>query len=119
MDADFGNSSNSVSECVDHYGHTLHNLIDIYAPAQNKTILLRPRAPWFTYDLSLEKRKKRRLEQRYRNTGTTEDALLFKEQSARYFQLLSTTRETFYNSKIVENAGDQKALFSVVNKRCT
>ena len=116
MDADFGNSSNSVSECVHHYDHTLHNLIDIHAPARNKTILLRPRAPWFTYDLSLEKRKKRRLERRYRNTGITEDALLFKEQSARYCQLLSTTRETFYNSKMVENAGDQKALFSVVNK---
>ena len=116
MDADFGNSSNSVSECVHHYDHTLHNLIDIHAPARNKTILPRPRAPWFTYDLSLEKRKKRRLERRYRNTGTTEDALLFKEQSARYCQLLSTSRETFYNSKIVENAGDQKALFSVVNK---
>ena len=116
MDADLGISSNSVSECVHHYDHTLHNLIDIYAPARNKTILLRPRAPWFTYDLSLEKRKKRCLERRYRNTGTTEDALLFREQSARYCQLLSTTRETLYNSKIVENAGDRKGLFSVVNK---
>ena len=115
-DADFGNSSNSVSECVPNFDHMLHKLIDIHAPARNKTILLRPRSPWFTHELSMEKREKRRLERRYRNPGKTEDELRFKEQSARYCQLLSITRETFYNSKIVENAGDQKALFSVVNK---
>ena len=75
---------------------------------------MRPRAPWFTRELSEEKREKRRLERRYRSTGTTADAVCFKDQCARYCRLLSAARESFYNSKILESSGDQKVLFSVI-----
>ena len=61
---------------------------------------MRPRAPWFNRELSEGKREKRRLERRYRSTGTTEDAIRFKDHCARYFQLLSTARESFYNTKM-------------------
>ena len=114
--SDVGNSSNSVAECAYHYDSTLRALIDAHAPARRKTILLRPRAPWYTQELSEEKRVKRRLERRYRSTETPEDAQRFKEQCFRYSELLSSTREVFYNNKILENSGDQKALFTVVNK---
>lgn len=43
--ADFGNASNSVSECAYHYQTTLQSLIDDYVPSRKKTISLRPRAP--------------------------------------------------------------------------
>ena len=70
----------------------------------------------FTRELSEEKREKCGLERRYRSTGTAEDAVRSKDQCARYFQLLSTTKELLYSSKILESSGDQKGLFSLVNK---
>lgn len=114
--ADFRHSSNVVSECVYHYDNNLRALLDVHAPSRSRTILMRPRAPWFTRELSEEKREKRRLERRYRSTGTTADAVRFKDHCARYCRLLSAARESFYNSKILESSGDQKVLFSVVNK---
>ena len=114
--ADFRHSSNVVSECVYHYDNNLRTLLDVHAPSRSRTILMRPRAPWFTRELSEEKREKRRLEGRYRSTGTTADAVRFKDHCARYCRLLSVARESFYNSKILESSGDQKVLFSVVNK---
>ena len=108
--ADFRHLSNVVSECVYHYDNNLRALLDVHAPSCSRTILMRPRAPWFTRELSEEKKEKRRLERRYRSTETTADAVRFKDHCARYCRLFSAARESFYNSKILESSGDQKVL---------
>ena len=111
------NSLNSVSNLVSGYNQVLQDVVDKHAPSKNSKITVTsPRAEWFTPELQVEKKKKRKLERNYRRTGTSEDARLFKEHSDHYSKLLISTRQTFYNEKIQTCAGDQKALYSVLNK---
>ena len=114
--AEFSVDSDLVSESVHQYDRILHALTEKYAPLRKKNISIRPRAQWFTTELSEEKRKKRRLERRYRRTGAPKDIQAFNEQCVYYCQLLSTTRQSFYINKIQENTGDQRVLFFVVDK---
>ena len=98
------------------YNSVLHGLADKYAPRREKNIVSRPRAPWFTPELRQLKREKRQLERRYRRTGTLTDVQRFNAHCDRYCNLLTSTRESFYLDKIQDGAGNQKALFSVIDK---
>ena len=110
-------SLHSVGDLVSGYNQALQDLVDKHAPSKNsKVTTTHPHADWFTSQLQEEKRKKRKLERNYRRTGTSEDVRLFEEQSNHYSKLLISTRQKFYNEKILTCAGDQKALYSVFNK---
>lgn len=107
---------NPVTDAVLCYNKILQDLSDKHAPVNSRCSIIRPHAEWFTAELLIEKRKKRKLERNYRRTSSPDDAHCFKEHSDRYSQLLVTTRQRFYSDKIQNNAGDQKALFTVINK---
>lgn len=98
------------------YNKTIHDLLDKHVPLKSRTATLRPQAEWFTPELQREKSKKRKLERRYRLTHKSEDVHRFNEQCEYYGQLLATTRQSFYTNKIHSNAGDQKAVFALLNK---
>ena len=50
----------NINDLIDYYNSTLQNLTDKYAPLQCKKIALRPHSPWYTSELRLEKRARRR-----------------------------------------------------------
>lgn len=106
----------SVSDLTIFYNNKLHDLLEKHVPLKSKTITLRAQAEWFNNELLQVKRKKRKLERKYRLTNTSEDARRFKEHSEYYSQLLATTRHDYYTNKIESNSRDQKALFHVLNK---
>ena len=105
-----------VSELVSQYNKVMSGLLDRHAPIKAKTITLRPQAEWYTTELENEKRTKRRLERKYRKTLLSEDAHAFQIQCARYSELLVTTRQQFYATKVEQHAGDQKSLYKIINK---
>ena len=51
---------------VDQYDRVLRQLLDQHAPKKKRLVTVRPSAPWYTLDVVAEKRKRRRLEQRWR-----------------------------------------------------
>jgi hypothetical protein len=108
-------SSSTVSELVSRYNSVMQELADKHAPAKTKTITVKPHAEWYTTELEQQKRKKRKLERVYRKTVSSEDLQAFLLQCAYYYDLILTTRQQFYSGKIEANAGDQKALYGVLN----
>ena len=51
---------------VDQYDRVLQQLLDQHAPKTKRQVTVRPSAPWYTSDVVVEKRKRRRLERRWR-----------------------------------------------------
>lgn len=107
---------NSVCDLATGFNQVLRELVDKHVPLRHRTITMRPQAEWFTPELLVEKRKKRKLERRYRHSRALQDFNLFKEQCDRYDRLMKVARQSFYNDKIESCTGDQKTLFSVLDK---
>ena len=59
---------NELSSLLDEYENTLRNILDEYAPVKRRMITLRPSAPWYTDEIREEKKKRRRLERRWRSS---------------------------------------------------
>ena len=65
------NSPSNISELQSldiSYDKILRSLIDKYAPINTRNVIDRAKAPWMNAELLNEKRVKRRLERRWRNT---------------------------------------------------
>lgn len=58
---------------VGQYNKVLLDVLEKYAPLRNRTITLRPRAPWYNEEIDKEKRKRRKLERRWRSSRLTVD----------------------------------------------
>ncbi len=80
----------------------MSHLEDKHVPLKKKPITVRPQAEWYTSELELEKRKRRRLEQIYRKD--------FLVQCAYYNELLVKTWQQFYVTKIEDSSGVAKTM---------
>ena len=68
--SDLVNSSldNDLSVLIQSFNSTLQSLLGRHAPIKERTFTLRPPAPWLTDELKRAKRKRRRLERKWRST---------------------------------------------------
>ncbi|XP_044167945.1 cilia- and flagella-associated protein 91-like isoform X1 [Acropora millepora] len=55
---------------------TLTNLLNTHAPIKKRAITLRPYAPWYNDSIDVEKRKRRKLERRWRKSSLNTDRQL-------------------------------------------
>ena len=53
---------------VDQYNRVLLQILGQHAPKTKCQVTVRPSAPWYTSDVVAEKRKRRRLERRWRSS---------------------------------------------------
>ena len=65
--------AHDVTVLVDQYNSVLSSLLDKHAPLRKCVVTLRPAAPWYTDYINGEKRERRRLERRWRDSGLTVD----------------------------------------------
>ena len=105
-----------LDELVDTYNEILTDLLDKHAPLKTKQMAERPLLPWYSKDIQAAKRHRRQCERLWKRTGLTVHYEMFK--AARLFvrEQLSSAKSQFYNEKIAKCNGDQKTVFSVVNK---
>ena len=75
----------------------------------------RAKAPWMNAELLNEKRVKRRLERRWRNTGLEVDKIAFKHQKKLLDKLLRDVHTDYLSKVISENASDPKTLFKCID----
>ena len=94
---------------------TTQALTDKYAPPQNKTITLRPHAPWYTEALRREKRERRKCERTATRTLLTVDREIAEERYARRTVQIEQAKAAYYTSQIDKNKGDSKTLFKLTN----
>lgn len=103
------------SHLVDLYDNVLLSLIDSYAPVKTKTIILRPRAAWYSNGIAECKKRRRRLERKWRRTRLLCDRVNYEKQCAECRDLIYKTKKDYFNTVISENIHDQRVLFQTVN----
>eukprot|EP00112_Aurelia_sp_Birch-Aquarium-sp1_P014365 Seg3097.1 transcript_id=Seg3097.1/GoldUCD/mRNA.D3Y31 product="putative RNA-directed DNA polymerase from transposon X-element" pseudo=true protein_id=Seg3097.1/GoldUCD/D3Y31 len=98
------------------YNTTSRNLIDKHAPEQKKFITLRNKHQGYTNEIREEKRKRRRLERRWRRTMQPVDRENFVKQKEKFRKILEDADTEFYSSLVLENSGNSQKLFKALNK---
>ena len=78
---------------------------------QTRTIVVRPRVPWYTNDIRLAKKERLKAEREWRSSKLEFDLAVFKRKRNAVNNLLNKARRQFYTNLIVENSGDQRRLF--------
>ena len=101
---------------VNNYDEVLRSLLDKYAPVKERVITVRPSAPWYTAQVTAEKRKRRRLERKWRASGLTADREQYVHQCGVVINLIKFVKSEYYSSVIKENSGNQKVLIKTVQK---
>ena len=101
----------NLSELSSHYNKNLKNLLDIHAPLKEKTFIIRPNTKWYNANLRQAKVFKRRLERKWRKSGTKDDWVLYRKQCSVVNFLLGKAKTEFYSCQIIKSEKDKKALF--------
>ena len=105
------NPSDDLQELVSSYNNTLMATLDKHAPLMTRTIVQRPRVPWFSQEIREAKRQRRKAEKKWRKSRLESDLVAFKAKRNFTTRLMSKARREFYCNFIDENSGDQKKLF--------
>ena len=85
--------------------------MDKHAPLQTRTIVSRPRVPWYNDEIRQAKRDRRKAEKKWRRTKLHSDLIEFEIKRNTVTNLLYKARREFYTDFIAENSHDEKKLF--------
>lgn len=108
--------STDLSSLVDIYDSTLRSLIDKHAPLKQRLIPIRPNAPWYSSEVTEQKRIRRNLERKWRSTRSKFDRQYYVNQCGVVIHLISSLKSEHYTNVINQHSSDQKTLFKTVNK---
>ena len=104
----------TTEDAVRKYNETLTSLADKHAPLKRRTVTLRPESPWYTSELTREKRLRRNLEDKYRKSNLVVDRDRYNDQRNIYNSKLTSAKELFYKSKITDSKNCKDRLTSVM-----
>ena len=88
----------------------------MHAPLKTRFVTSRPSATWYSEEITAEKRKRRKLERRWRKSGTEADKLQYTDQCSRVRKLLKSSKMSYYASLINENRSDSKVSFNTIDR---
>jgi len=104
-----------LSSLVDIYDNTLRSLIDKHALLKQPWIPIKPKALWYTSEVTEQKRI-RNLERKWRSTRSQSDRQHYVNQCGVVIHLISSLESEHYINIINQHSSDQKVLFKTVNK---
>ena len=87
----FSSPACNVNDLCDQYDSELSKVVDVHAPLKTRFVTSRPSAPWYSEEIAAEKRKRRKLERRWRKSGTEADKLQYSDQCSRVRKLLKSS----------------------------
>ena len=99
------------------FNTTLSTLLDAQAPLVKKTIITRPRIPWYTDEIKELKRQRRKAENRWRRTKHLSDLNHLKSIKNKTNYLMKRAKCDFYTKFVNDNSHNQKKLFAA--KSCS
>ena len=108
--------SGDLNDLICQYNTVLSELLEKHAPLKKRMITLRPAAPWYTDAIRTEKRKRRKLERRWRASGLTVHRELYVDQCKLVNKCIFDAKMGYYSALIEENDSDPKKLFSNFDK---
>ena len=112
----FSSPACNVNDLCDQYDSELSKVVDVHAPLKTRLVTSRTSAPWYSEEIAAEKRKRRKLERRWRKSGTEADKLQYSDQCSRVRKLLKSSKMSYYASLINENKSDSKVLFNTIDR---
>ena len=101
---------------VDLYDSTLRDIVDQHAPLRTKKIPSRPMLPWYNKKIQAVKRHRRYCEWLWITTSLCVHFEMFKVSKILVNNTLASDKSEYYNKKIKASKGNQRTVFSVVNK---
>ena len=105
-----------LSDLIGVYEKTLQDTLDNHAPLKHRVITLRPSAPWYTHSIGEAKRKRRKLERRWRASRLCINRQMYVEQCQAVNKMLQEAKVSYYSSVISDNVSNQKTLFRTIDK---
>ena len=102
-------------QLADVYHSHLTKFMDLVAPVKTKSFLVKSRAPWFDGDIMAARCDLRQHERRWKTSGLEVFKQVYHAKRTQYNNLLNEARMSYHRSK-VNNATDQRQLFSVVDE---
>ena len=112
----FSSPASNVNDLCKQYDRELSKVVDVHAPLKSRLVTSRPSAPWYSEEIAAEKRKRRKLERRWRKSETEADKLQYFDQCSRVRKLLKSSKMSYYASLINENKWDPKVLFNTIDR---
>jgi 23S rRNA G2069 N7-methylase RlmK/C1962 C5-methylase RlmI len=88
----FTNPQEDVDDLLNQYNSVLTDTINKHVPLVERKITLRPMCPWYTEKLREEKRKRRKLERKWRKSKTSADRLVYREQCDQLNNLITEAK---------------------------
>ena len=96
---------------VSQYNTVLTDLMDKYAPAKQKTIILRPNTGWHTDRIDVAIAGRRKAEGVWRSSILT--VQIYREKCTTVTNIIRQAKCDFYSRKFSDAGSDQEALFTL------
>ena len=112
----FSDDCEDLSTQVTRYDEVLRSILDAHAPSRQRTIIVRPKAPWYTSEIVTQKKLRRKFERLWRRTKSQSHRREYQQQCRVVNDLLHASKQAHYHAKIKGNSHNQTFLFSTINK---
>ena len=87
--------------------------MDKYAPAKQKTMILRPNTDWHTDEIDIAIETCRKAEGVWRSSNLTVHHQIYREKYTTVTNMIRQAKRDFYSRKVSDAGSDQKALFTL------
>jgi len=105
-----------VNHLVDFYDSTLRDIVDEHAPLSTKVMPRRSMLPLYNKNIQTPKRNIMHSERLWINTSLCVHSEMFNVSIILVKNTLASAKSEYYNKKIKASQGNQRTIFSVVNK---
>ena len=106
--------NNDIKTKINCYNETMKNIVDNHAPQKRRTVKLVTRAPWFDAEYAALRKRRRKAEKKYKQTGSDEHKNVYNSLRKETTALASTKKKSYIDEKLKTN--NPKELYNVVNQ---
>ncbi|XP_071482972.1 uncharacterized protein [Diadema antillarum] len=100
-------------QLVELYDRELRGILDEHAQIEEKDVIMRPHAPWYTQSLRRAKQERRKKERRARKTKLTLNKEIYKDSCKSYNKELLQAKSNYFLEKV--GVADSRALFRLAS----
>ena len=104
-----------LASAISRYEQVLEDTLNQMAPIRSRLITIHNSSPWYSDEIAIAKRLRRKLERKWRRSRLEYDRLEYIQQCGIVNQLLRSSKEAYYSKFIEENSTDSRKLFKSVN----
>ena len=110
----FLDTSSDLDGLIDQFTSSITDIINKHAPLTTRKIPIRQSFPWYSIDIKLAKRERRKAERKWNHTGLTIHRDIFKYHRRKVKELIAKAKAKYYQDAIIE-CSDSKSPFRVMD----